>query len=326
MTPRLNVAALAVVVAGALVGCGSSTSSVGTDVTPEPTTVPVSSTTPTAYGSIVNTWVGPPVALAELPLGTSHVSTSGPAVGGLYVCDAGRANGAGAFRAGPWIDEAAGTWDSTAKVAVQGDVGWPDAEYSETTTATGRLITSNGLPTSTRTGTFPIASNDPAYTYDRNPNGIGEQAVRVTLPLTPTEAPSPGCMPKGEVAIYRNGVVGFAPVDERNRDAVAYETLDVCQGHPQQGDEYHYHDVPRCILDAAAGASTVVGWAYDGYPIVVERDGAGNLPTNADLDECHGRTSPVLIDDQVVTTYHYSATSEFPYVMGCFHGVRSTAR
>ena len=69
----------------------------------------------------------------------------------------------------------------------------------------------------------------------------------------------------------------------------------------------------------------MVGWAYDGYPIVVERDAAGNLPTDADLDECHGRTGPVLVDGQVVTTYHYSATLEFPYTLGCFHGTSAVS-
>ena len=38
-------------------------------------------------------------------------------------------------------------------------------------------------------------------------------------------AVSPACMPKREVGIFRSGVVAFAPIDERNRDAVAYETL-----------------------------------------------------------------------------------------------------
>jgi YHYH protein len=85
---------------------------------------------------------------------------------------------------------------------------------------------------------------------------------------------------------------------------------------------YHYHNVPNCLRDKATGSSTVVGYAYDGFPIVVERDAAGELPTNADLDECHGRTSPVLLDGEVVETYHYSATLEFPYFIGCFMGTR----
>jgi hypothetical protein len=40
-------------------------------------------------------------------------------------------------------------------------------------------------------------------------------------------------------------------------------------------------------------------------------------PNNADLDECHGRTSPMLLDGQVVEPYHYSLTLEYPYTVGC---------
>jgi hypothetical protein len=118
----------------------------------------------------------------------------------------------------------------------------------------------------------------------------------------------------------RNGVLVFAPLDERNRDAVAYETQDECDGLPQQTGVYHYHDVPSCVIEASQGPSTVVGFATDGFPIVVERDASGALPTNADLDVCHGRTSNVVLDGALVETYHYSATREFPYFIGCFHG------
>ena len=54
---------------------------------------------------------------------------------------------------------------------------------------------------------------------------------------------------------------------------------------------YHYHNVPSCLRNKATGASTVVGFAFDGIPIVVERDASGTLPTNANLDEWHSRTS-----------------------------------
>lgn len=73
-------------------------------------------------------------------------------------------------------------------------------------------------------------------------------------------------------------------------------------------------------LAASKGSSTVVGFAVDGFPIVVERDAAGELPTNADLDQCHGRVSPILLDGKVTDIYHYSATREFPYFIGCLKG------
>lgn len=42
--------------------------------------------------------------------------------------------------------------------------------------------------------------------------------------------------------------------------------------------------------------------------------------TNADLDECHGHTHTIDWDGARVAMYHYHATWEFPYVVGCFKG------
>jgi len=94
-------------------------------------------------------------------------------------------------------------------------------------------------------------------------------------------------------------------------------------GTPSRAVRTTTHDIPSCVLEAATGPSTVVGYALDGFPTVVERDAAGSLPTNADLDECHGRVAPILIDGAVVETYHYSATYEFPYSIGCERGAPS---
>ena len=265
-------------------------------------------------------WSGPAADLTALPIGTDLVSTEGASVGGLFVCDAGNPNGGGAFAVGPWIDEASSTWDLTGKVYVEGEISWPMAEYSETVDGDTRRIVSNGLPVDAITGVFPIAADDPAYNYDRNPNSIAEAAVDLSLPAEPTVADTPTCLAKGTIGVFRNGVVAFASVDAMNRDAVAYETQDGCDGHPEMSSTYHYHDVPSCLLQSTVGSSTVVGFANDGFPIVVERDEVGNLPTNDDLDECHGRTSPILLDGEVVEMYHYSATYEFPYFMGCYRG------
>ncbi len=287
--------------------------------TPGTTATPPPATTLTD-GAIVNTWVGPVADLTALPIGTALVSTTGPTIGGLFVCDAGNPNGGGAFAVGPWIDEAAGTWDATQKVSVQGEIEWPMARYSEIIDGTDRVIASNGLPVGLVTGTFPVASDDQAYAYDRNPNSIAESDISITLPLTPTVSASASCLPKGTIGVLKNGVAVFASVDALNRDAVAYETQDECDGHPEQSSTYHYHDVPSCIIAASTGPSTVVGFAYDGFPIVVERDAAGDLPTNADLDDCHGRTSLIELDGAQVEIYHYSATYEFPYFIGCYRG------
>ena len=311
---KKKVVAIAVLVA-VLASCGSSSSS-ETSTTTDAST----STSLDESESTVNTWVGQPADITKLPIGTSKVSTTTATVGGLLACDSGNPNGGGAHAVGPWINETDGTWDLTKKVSVQGDVSWPMASYSEVLTKSTRDITSNGLPVGEITGTFPIASDDPAYVYDRNPNRIAGSDVTISLPLNPSQANNPTCLGKGRVGILKNGVSLFASLDERNRDAVAYETQDKCDGHPQQTSVYHYHDIPSCIRDAAKGASTVVGFAHDGFPIVVERDANGDLPTNADLDQCHGRTSFIELDGKLVEMYHYSATHEFPYFIGCFVG------
>ena len=267
-----------------------------------------------------NVWVGPAVDPTKLPIGDDFVSTDGASVGHLFACSAGNPNGGGAFTDGPWIDAANGTFDLTAKIAVEGAVEWPDASYSETVSGTDRVIVTNDLPQDATTGVFPIAADDPAFQIDRNPNTITTQSFSITLPVTGTVAAEPTCLPMGAVGITTNGVYLFASLDAKNRDAVAYETQDECDGHPEQSGSYHYHSAPSCLLDTATGSSTVIGYAFDGFPIVVERDASGTLPTNADLDECHGRTSTIELDGAPVETYHYSATLEFPYFIGCYRG------
>lgn len=60
--------------------------------------------------------------------------------------------------------------------------------------------------------------------------------------------------------------------------------------------------------------------ALDGFGIYSSRDGKGRELTDTDLDECHGRTSPVEWNGKVVNIYHYVLTKEYPYTIGCFRG------
>jgi YHYH protein len=281
--------------------------------------------TATASGSIVNTWSGGKVDPAKLPIGDSSVTTSGAGIGKLYTCRAGNPNAPGASADGPWLNVAAATWDSTTKLAVKGEVSWPTAKYSETVSAGKRVLTSNNLPVNFKSGTFPIAADDPSYAYDKNPGRITAADTTITLAETGTVAAQASCMSEGTVGMLRNGVKIFNSLDGKGLDAVAHESQDLCQGHPAM-TTYHYHNIPSCLRNAATGPSTVVGWVSDGFPIVVERDARGALPTNADLDECHGRTSPILLDGKVVTMYHYSATLEFPYFIGCYKGTPISLR
>ena len=122
----------------------------------------------------------------NLPLGDYHVSATTPAVGSIFVCSI-MAGGGGASAPGPWI-RANGTWDSTAKISVQGAVSWPTASVLVAPSDDRRIIAGNGLPSGHTTGTFPIQPSDPAYAYDRNPNSIFQNTVAVSLPLDPVVA------------------------------------------------------------------------------------------------------------------------------------------
>lgn len=251
-----------------------------------------------------------------LPLGDGHVASTAQA-GYVDSCTQ-NFRGGGARHAGGWISGS--TWNKTTKVNVAGSIAWPNAKYAETATATNRTLTTNDVPMTYPTGTFPISPNDPAYQYDTNPNHIALQTLSYTLPLNPTVAAAPGCLPLGPIGIVSDGVVLFNALDDGGRDAVAHETQDTCDGHPDGQQMYHYHSVPSCITDKATATSTLVGYAFDGYGIYVERDSKGNLPTNADLDECHGRTSTVLWNGAQTSIYHYDVTLEYPYTLGCFKG------
>lgn len=255
---------------------------------------------------------------AALPLGDGHVG-SRPARGSVDACPLpslpGGPGGGGAAGAAPWIHGA--TWDGTAKPSVQGSVRWPSASYSVTVSGSSRIVRTNSLPVGAPTGDFPIAPSDPAYRYDRNPNAIRAVPTTWTLPMSPRPAATPSCLPFGPIGVTTSGVELFNALDAQKRDAVAHEVQDACGGHPGPNGAYHYHAISPCIR--TNGSSTLVGYALDGFGIYVER-GA----TNADLDACHGRTSTVLWDGKPTRIYHYVATAEYPYTLGCFRGTTGT--
>lgn len=258
------------------------------------------------------------VDLTRLPLGDGHVSTTTPAQGWIYACGIG--TGGGAFQDGPWI-HSDGTFDLTAKAVVDGAVTWPGS-VSITTSGSTRNIVSNGLPSPNEpTGIFPIQSTDDAYQYDRNPNTITAQSVNLSLAADPQVAATPHCI-QGEVGIAKNGVPIFDGLDAGSRDAVAHEIQDSCSGHPQQSGVYHYHSLPSCLNygHSKKKHSKLIGWALDGFPIFGPRGKNGSLLTDEDLDVCHGEFGKVKIGGKTVRTYHYHATYEYPYTLGCFAG------
>jgi hypothetical protein len=316
---RVRGAAVLVLAAGLGVSACASTKS--TTTAGSTTTTSTSITGSTAYATTV-TSTGP-INAAAVPLGDGYVSSS-PKVGYVDSCQTTFGGIGGAQVVGPWIDTTHKTWDSLTKVSVQGTVSWPAASYASTLSGGNRIIKTTGLPIDHTTGTFPVGSGDPAYAYDRNPNSVTAQAIDWSLPANPAAAGSPTCTSGGTIGVLTDGVLLFNALDGEGRDAGAHEVLDSCGEHPQMGGVLHHHGVPSCLVDEATGSSTLVGYAIDGFGIYVERSSKGALVTNTDLDACHGRISTVLWNGTEQSIYHYDASLEYPYTVGCFHGTPIT--
>ena len=275
--------------------------------------------------SQIQTLPQPGVDLERLPLGDTKVTQAGARRGWTWACTAGNPNAPGAIHDGPWIE--GDTWNLLDKLAVRGEISWESAsKYAEQQSASTRTITTMRVPTVGTTGEFPIARDDPAYAYDRNPSSITPRTKTVSLPKNPTKAAKPSCLPMGAIGVATNGVMLYNALDARNMDARAHEMQDSCEGHPNFA-EYHYHAGSACVVgsqsNAGPNSAVLFGYAFDGFGIYVERDSKGNMLTNKDLDACHGRTSKVKFNGKMQRIYHYVVTQEFPYLLGCFTGTNA---
>ena len=259
-----------------------------------------------------------PADAHDLPLGDGKVSGS-PKVGHVYSCQRKfDPDAPGARVDGPWIGTS--DYDPSEKPAVEGSVSW-NAKLELRKEGRKRIVLSNALP-ATRTGNFPVRRSDPAYRYARNPNSINAMNIVYEMPAEPRLAGSPGCVPMGMIGITVTNTAIFNALDARGQDAPAHEIQDACNGHPQQTGQYHFHNLSPCLNDTRSGpdgTSDILGYALDGFGIYGPYENGRKL-TSADLDTCHGRTSPVMWDGEVVEMYHYVFTEDYPYTIGCFRG------
>jgi hypothetical protein len=256
-----------------------------------------------------------------VPLGDKRYTTGTAKKGYVFFCNVPGNNGeGGAGNDGPWIT--GNTWNFLSKISITGSVSWPNATFSNVINGANRVLTGNGLPINHTTGTFPIGRNDPAYAYDRNPNSIKSQTMNTSIPANPTYSETPNCMGM-EVGVMTTGVPLFNSFDATLRDAPAHELQDSCGGHPQMNGQYHYHNLSSCL--GSKKIDTIVGYAYDGFPITGPYVTDSTYLTTDDLDVCHGITSPIMVDGKEVLSYHYVLTHDFPYSVSCFRG-KATVR
>ncbi len=214
-----------------------------------------------------------------------------------------------------------------------------------------RLFVGNGLPT-TPMGTYPVQSNDPAYSYyaalpgGTNPAGtsvatgkpeyVDAAAIGISpyplvsaVPLNPVVS---GVYPINSLIVGITLTGAAWHVEKANDSSGNYYNplnalpTDQCYGHPYN-QQYHYHSYSwKCFDQGTPGQqSPVYGFALDGFPITGPRGADGKDLTNADLDICHGTTSEIDIPDGLggftrKLTYHYVLNREYPHSVGCFRG------
>lgn len=149
------------------------------------------------------------------------------------------------------------------------------------------------------------------------------------------------------VAVLVNGVLVFADhTTMTNGSRVSHpfvRAADSCNGHSDKAHRYHYHALPRCVLEelgipkpnnlsywqswdtldvdtqinmwpSTATASPLIGYALDGFPIYGPYNSTGHLQIGnssterGNLDDCNF--------DESSSRYHM--TPNPPYVVGCF--------
>ena len=261
---------------------------------------------------------GPSVA-HDLPLGDGKVSNQ-PKAGFVFSCrQRFDPNAPGARASGDWLGKT--TWTPEKKPYVQGTVNWP-AQITIVRQGDKRIVSANNLPTHP-TGVFPIQRKDPVYRYDRNNGRITEQDIRLELPAVPKVAAKASCVSMGMIGFTLTNAAMYNALDARGEDAPAHEMQDRCSGHPQQAGQYHYHNMSPCAHDSRSqpgSHSDLIGYALDGFGVFGLFGEGGRQMVNADLDACHGHTHTVLWDGELRDLYHYHATDEYPYTIGCFRG------
>lgn len=150
------------------------------------------------------------------------------------------------------------------------------------------------------------------------------------IPVTPENLSSPNVIqPVEQLGLSLNGipfkgnppgVIGGGPGG--GGSDVLMPALDACGGHHDPGGYYHWHMIANSTNEVLSdlsitavsctqfpqNASSIMGFAMDGYPIYGQFESGTTLPSG--LDQCNG---------------HFSATNEYPQGVYHYHAVQGVA-
>ena len=256
----------------------------------------------------------------ELRLGDDYFTTSFPEKGYLYSCNDKNPDAPGSRENKiTWIDFAEKTWNFLEKLWLpETTSSFDQGSYTELLVEQTREITINNLPVDGKIGDWPMSAYPVLTEIDGNPGIPASQKSNLSYPSNPEKEATPTCVSLGAIGVTNNGVVLYNAADARGEDAVAREIVDVFGGHPA-GTNYHYHFIPERLDNEPLGDghSGIVGYINDGFPIYGYKGENGIEMSNDDLDLCHGH-------DHGSLGYHYHATIEYPYTVGCYKGTPSS--
>lgn len=253
----------------------------------------------------------------KLPLGDDYITTLKPAKGYLFSCSEKNPNAPGSIESEiNWIDFKENTWDFFEKLWLpEGIFRSGSGIYNEILSENSREIIINNIPVDEKIGDWPMTNYSELTKIDPNPGIPSYKQYTFIYPANPIEIEIPHCVSLGPIGVTKNGVVIFNGSDARGEDALAREIVDEFGGHPARNN-YHYHFIPE-RLDTeflSNGHSGIVGYINDGFPIYGYQGEGGIEMSNDDLDLCHGHNHEKL-------GYHYHATIEYPYTIGCYKGL-----
>ncbi|MEC9141033.1 MAG: YHYH protein [Chloroflexota bacterium] len=258
----------------------------------------------------------------NLRLGDHYHTTSMPQKGYLYSCNEKNPNAPGSRQSKlTWISFVDNVWNYFEKLWLPEGTFTPEAGiYTETLTTENREIDINNLPVDGKIGDWPMTNHPTLTAIDGNRGIPSPSSFSFTYSVSPAEAPSPSCVSLGAIGVTTNGVVIYNAADGRGNDAMAHEIVDIFGGHPAM-TSYHYHFIPERLDQdfLSDGHSKIVGYINDGFPIYGYRGEGGVEMSNEDLDSCHGHKHGDL-------DYHYHATIEYPYTVGCYKGTPVSTR
>jgi hypothetical protein len=98
-------------------------------------------------------------------------------------------------------------------------------------------------------------------------------------------------------------------------DAKLLQQLDECGGHTGRGDDYHYHELPTCMVDQMKNKdeNPIIAWGFDGFPMYGNKNPDGSTIAAGALDVCNGQLDPVF-------GYRYHTSESSPYIIQCLVG------